>query len=183
MLKTLTVILVLAGGVVAFRTLGDRSVLPPPPEDDLAPGVPVLSDWDEAIREAKEGRRLLLIYDGWDEEGRCLACEGLSTALGFLAQGALGFERYASVLKDRFVVLRVGIGSEDEAFGPRGPEGPFRFEARDVPNLIIKRWDGLTLVNQRSFYPDSQEALRLLASLIDEALARHAANPPPAQVG
>jgi len=52
MLRTLSVVLGLSAAALAAG-------------DEWAKGVPVLTDWDKAIKQARTTGRILFIYNGW----------------------------------------------------------------------------------------------------------------------
>ena len=68
------------------------------------------------------------------------------------------------------------VAAEEE---PRGPEGPYRFQDRSVPVLVLKRWSGETLVQQLGFQPNPEQAKRALAQIVDKALKDHGPVVPP----
>ncbi len=88
-----------------------------------------------------------------------------------------GFEKYGKILKDNFVFLNVYCRSVAEEHDPRGPKGPYQFSDRSVPVLVLKRWDGESLVHQLGFMPSGGAAY--LKNFVDQALAKNGPVLPP----
>lgn len=96
-----------------------------------------------------------------------------------LAEGQKDYEAYKKILQTSFVFLNeytTSVAAEEE---PRGPEGPYRFQDRSVPVLVLKRWSGETLVQQLGFQPNPEQAKRALAQIVDKALKDHGPVVPP----
>jgi hypothetical protein len=96
-----------------------------------------------------------------------------------LAAGEKGYESYAKLFKQSFVFLNEYTTSVQAEHDPRGPEGPYRFTDRSVPVLVIKRWDGETIVQQLGFIADPAQARRSLAQIVDRAVKKHGPVIPP----
>ncbi len=96
-----------------------------------------------------------------------------------LAAGEKDYESYRKILQTKFVFLNEYTTSVAAEEAPRGPEGPYRFQDRSVPVLLLKRWNGETLVQQLGFQPDAEQAKRALAQIIDKALKDHGPVVPP----
>ena len=152
----------------AYVALSRPAEVPDRPPWDL--GVPMTADWDRALAQVRDSGKLLFVYSGWAEEQDCLACQGFSDALRALAAGTPGYERHRQWLSEHFVFLGLPITDVEQTFAPRGPRGPFRIQAHEVPLLIIKDPQGRTLVDQRSFYPTKDDAVGLLARLLETAM-------------
>jgi hypothetical protein len=90
-----------------------------------------------------------------------------------LAAGEKDYEAFKKIFQTKFVFLNeytTSVAAEEE---PRGPEGPYRFQDRSVPVLVLKRWSGETLVQQLGFQPNPEQAKRALAQIVDKALKDH----------
>ena len=96
-----------------------------------------------------------------------------------LAGGEKGYERFPRLLAKSFVFLNVYCHSVKEEHDPRGPEGPYRFQDKSVPVLLIKRWNGETIIQQLGFNPQPEPAKRTLARLVERALKKHGPVLPP----
>lgn len=96
-----------------------------------------------------------------------------------LAAGEKGYEAYKKILQTKFVFLNEYTTSVKAEEDPRGPEGPYRFQDQSVPVLVLKRWNGETLVQQLGFQPNPEQAKRALAQIIDKALKDHGPVVPP----
>jgi len=96
-----------------------------------------------------------------------------------LAAGEKDYEAYKKIFQTKFVFLNeytTSVAAEEE---PRGPEGPYRFQDRSVPVLVLKRWSGETLAQQLGFQPNPEQAKRALAQIVDKALKDHGPVVPP----
>jgi hypothetical protein len=103
----------------------------------------------------------------------------LKAAVRGLAAGEKDYEAYRKIFQTKFVFLNeytTSVAGEEQ---PRGPEGPYRFQDRSVPVLVLKRWSGETLVQQLGFQPDAAQAKRALAQIVDKALKDHGPVVPP----
>lgn len=96
-----------------------------------------------------------------------------------LAGGEKGYEGYKKIFQTKFIFLNEYTTSVKAEEDPRGPEGPYRFQDRSVPVLVLKRWDGETLVQQLGFQPNPEQAKRALSQLVDKALKDHGPVVPP----
>jgi hypothetical protein len=103
----------------------------------------------------------------------------LKAAVRGLASGEKGYEPYKKIFQTKFVFLNEYTTSVKAEEDPRGPEGPYRFQDKSVPVLVLKRWNGETLVQQLGFYADPAQAKRALAQIIDKALKDHGPVVPP----
>jgi len=100
-----------------------------------------------------------------------------------LAAGEKDYEAYKKIFQTKFVFLNeytTSVAAEEE---PRGPEGPYRFQDRSVPVLVLKRWSGETLAQQLGFQPNPEQAKRALAQIVDKALKDHGPVVPPKRCG
>jgi len=82
-------------------------------------------------------------------------------------------------MAEKFVFLNVYCRSVQDEHAPRGPEGPYRFQDRSVPVLVIKRWDGKTLKQQLGFLNDPKLGRKTLARVIDQAVKDNGPVAPP----
>lgn len=96
-----------------------------------------------------------------------------------LAAGSKGYEKYPKLFREKFVFLNEYTTSVQAEHDPRGPEGPYRFQDRSVPVLVIKKWDGETLVQQLGFVSDANAGMRRLSNMIDRAVKKAGAIVPP----
>jgi hypothetical protein len=103
----------------------------------------------------------------------------LKAAVRGLAAGEKDYEQYKKIFQTKFVFLNEYTTSVKAEEDPRGPEGPYRFQDRSVPVVVLKRWDGETLVQQLGFQPDPEQAKRALAQIVDKALKDHGPVVPP----
>jgi hypothetical protein len=103
----------------------------------------------------------------------------LKAAVRGLAAGEKGYEGYQKIFQTKFIFLNEYTTSVKAEEDPRGPEGPYRFQDRSVPVLVLKRWSGETLVQQLGFQPDPDQAKRALSQIIDKALKDHGPVVPP----
>ncbi len=87
--------------------------------------------------------------------------------------------RYTKLLKSKFIFLNVYCRNVKEEHDPRGPDGPYQFIDRSVPVLVLKRWDGKTLVQQLGFVADKKRGVGMLQSYIDKALKENGPVVPP----
>lgn len=98
-------------------------------------------------------------------------------------RGLLGedqeFAKLAKKMKESFVFLNVYTQSVAEEHEPRGPEGPYRFTDRSVPVLVIKKWDGESLVHQLGFQPDPKLGKPALERYVETALKKNGPVVPP----
>ena len=62
LLRTMVLVALLVGTVPMHEASAKDS-------EGWAEGVPYLTDYDEAIKAARESGRMLLIYNGWKREG------------------------------------------------------------------------------------------------------------------
>lgn len=99
-----------------------------------------------------------------------------------LAAGEEGYEKYRKIFQEKFVFLNEYTTSVQAEHEPRGPEGPYRFHDRSVPVLVLKRWDGRTLVQQLGFVSDPAQGRRQLAAWVDKALKENGPVLPPKQL-
>ena len=90
-----------------------------------------------------------------------------------LASGAKGYEKYPKIFRNSFVFLNVYCRSAADEHEPRGPQGPYQFKDRSVPVIVIKRWNGETLLQQLGFFPDPKVARPRLEPIIRRALKEH----------
>lgn len=139
-------------------------------DDEWAKGIPWITDWKDAIAKVRATGKMLFIYNGWPEKGTCKPCDALKQAIGIVAAGKDDFAPMRDHLKSKFVCLNVHVGSEPDETAPRGPEGPYRFQEKSVPVLVIKRWDGKTLVSQCGFTTDGEAGAESVAGMIEEAV-------------
>ena len=81
----------------------------------------------------------------------------------------------AADFRSKFVFLNVYCRSVKEEHDPRGPEGPFRFTDRSVPVVVIKKFDGTSLVHQLGWGGGADR----LAQLVDKAVKKNGPVAPP----
>lgn len=84
-------------------------------------------------------------------------------------------KKTAKDLRDKFVFLNVYCKSVKDEHDPRGPEGPYRFQDRSVPVVVIKKFDGTTLKQQLGWGGDARQ----LAQIVDKAVKDNGPVAPP----
>ena len=93
----------------------------------------------------------------------------MKDAVRGLAEGKGDFAEYRKVLTEKFVLLNVYCKSVAEEHDPRGPDGPYQFKDRSVPVLVIKKWNGETLLQQLGFGGKGEQAMKRVSNWIDRA--------------
>ncbi len=81
-------------------------------------------------------------------------------------------------LSEKFVCVKVFCNSVAEEEAPRGPAGPFQFQYRSVPAVLIKGPDGVMLEEQFGM-PDEAATRSRISQMITGALAKHGPIVPP----
>ena len=89
------------------------------------------------------------------------------------------FKSYPKLFKEKFIFLNEYTTSVAAEHDPRGPEGPYQFVDKSVPVVVIKSWEGKTLLQQLGFTPDLKQGPQRLAQLIDKAVKEHGPVVPP----
>ena len=83
-----------------------------------------------------------------------------------LSTGKKGYEKWPKLLKKNFIFLNEYTTSVAAEHEPRGPEGPYRFKDRSVPVLVVKKWDGDTIVQQLGWGGAENRLEQILSSAI-----------------
>lgn len=84
-------------------------------------------------------------------------------------------KKTAAALREKFVFLNVYCKSVEDEHDPRGPEGPFQFNDRSVPVVVIKKFDGTTLKQQLGWGGGAKQ----LAQIVDKAVRDNGPVAPP----
>lgn len=84
-------------------------------------------------------------------------------------------KKTAQDLREKFVFLNVYCRSVKDEHDPRGPEGPYRFQDRSVPVVVIKKFDGTTLKQQLGWGGSARQ----LAQIVDKAVKDNGPVAPP----
>ncbi len=95
------------------------------------------------------------------------------TAVRSLADGGKEFPKMPKLMKEKFVFLNVYCRSVADEHKPRGPEGPYQFNDKSVPVVVIKKWDGETLHQKLGFSSDQDAGNRDLKRALDQALKKN----------
>lgn len=80
-------------------------------------------------------------------------------------------------LAKKFVFLNVFCKSVKEEHDPRGPDGPYQFVDRSVPVVVVKRWDGETLMQQLGWSPSG--GARRMGQILEKAMKDNGPVAPP----
>ncbi|MFK7743131.1 MAG: hypothetical protein AB8H80_22645 [Planctomycetota bacterium] len=72
----------------------------------------------------------------------------------------------SAALRKKFVFLNAYCASGAEEHEPRGPDGPFQFNDRSVPVLVIKKCDGTTFEQQLGWAGGAER----LAPVVEKAI-------------
>ena len=83
-----------------------------------------------------------------------------------LTSGKKGYEKWPKLLQKNFVFLNEYTTSIAEEHEPRGPEGPYSFKDRSVPVLVVKKWNGDTIVQQLGWGGAESRLEQILSSAI-----------------
>ncbi len=83
-----------------------------------------------------------------------------------LTSGKKGYEKWPKLFQKNFIFLSEYTTSVAEEHEPRGPEGPYRFKDRSVPVLVIKKWNGDTIVQQLGWAGAENRLEQILSSAI-----------------
>ena len=104
----------------------------------------------------------------------------MKAAVRGVTSGDKGFEKYPQLIRDNFVCLNVYPSTGADETGLRGPKGPFQFQDKSLPVLVIKRWDGTTLVQQLGMIrADEAGGKRWIADFIDDSVSKNGTVIPP----
>ncbi len=134
-----------------------------------APKIEWLEDYAKAIRSSQETGKLLLIYNGWEKPGICPPCDCAKKGLAALDEDAdLG-----PLVIQNFVCVKVYCHSVQEEEAPRGPAGPFQFQYRSVPALLVKDAQGKTLEDQFGMPGDHSGVMQILQRLVKSSLKKN----------
>lgn len=89
------------------------------------------------------------------------------------------YKKLAKKMKESFVFLNVYCQSVEDEHKPRGPEGPYQFNDKSVPVLVLKKWDGETIVQNLGFYADPKVGKPQLERHVEKALKENGPIVPP----
>ncbi|MFQ5845016.1 MAG: hypothetical protein ACE5JG_08515, partial [Planctomycetota bacterium] len=106
----------------------------------------------------------------------------MKAAVRGLTAGEEGYEKFPKILKKSFVFLNEYTTSVQAEHDPRGPEGPYRFQDRSVPVVVVKKWNGETILQQLGFNADATQAKRSLARIVERAVKKHGPIAPPKEI-
>ena len=83
-----------------------------------------------------------------------------------LTSGKKGYKKWPKLFQKNFIFLNEYTTSVAEEHEPRGPEGPYRFKDRSVPVLVVKKWNGDTIVQQLGWGGAENRLEQILSSAI-----------------
>lgn len=127
------------------------------------------TDYPAAIRSVQKNGKLLLIRYVWKKHGTDPVCDHAQKLLDGLGD----VPDLGPVVAEHFVCVEVGCETPDDLFMPKGPEGPFRFQYRALPEILIKDASGATQGEQSGVTDEDAVALEQIRQLVLEAVKHH----------